>query len=168
MQPHPLFGRQGLMILSSLSAIAASPIGREPAKPATTAPTQAEAAGFTELLAARADASALEPAATGPAATDGAAAAAATDGAGRFVHQSSRSGEMEPLQRFESFFLRSFIEEMLPKEDSAIFGTGSAGKIWKSMLAERIGDEMAAAGGIGIADMLAEHGPGRTGAAKTK
>lgn len=76
----------------------------------------------------------------------------------RFFHQTSRSGELEPLQKFESFVLRSFIENMMPSEDTAFFGTGTAGKIWKSMLAERIGDEMAASGGIGIADMLAKHG----------
>ncbi|WP_182084905.1 rod-binding protein [Aureimonas sp. ME7] len=71
-----------------------------------------------------------------------------------FHHQSSRSAELKPLQRFESFVLRSFIENMLPSENSSFFGTGTAGNIWRSMLAERIGDEMAASGGIGIAEML--------------
>ena len=75
----------------------------------------------------------------------------------RFFHQSSQSGELKPLQKFESFFLRNFVETMMPQNDTSFFGSGTAGQIWKSMLAERIGDEMAASGGIGIADMLAKH-----------
>lgn len=75
------------------------------------------------------------------------------------VYRGSRSGELSTVQKFEGFVLRSFVESMLPSDNSSFFGTGTAGKIWKSMLAERIGDEMAGAGGIGIADMIAKHGP---------
>lgn len=71
-----------------------------------------------------------------------------------FRHQASRTGELKPEQAFESFVLRSFIEEMLPKENTAVFGSGTAGNIWRSMLAERIADEMAAGGGIGIAKTI--------------
>ncbi|RIY01877.1 flagellar biosynthesis protein FlgJ [Aureimonas flava] len=77
-----------------------------------------------------------------------------------FRHQTSRSGELHPLQKFESFVLRSFIENMLPSQNTSFFGTGTAGNIWRSMLAERIGDEMAKSGGIGIAKMLEEEGRG--------
>ena len=75
-----------------------------------------------------------------------------------YVYRGSKSGVMSPTQQFESFVLRSFVESMLPQENSEYFGTGTAGKIWKSMLAERIGDEMAKDGGIGIADMLEKRG----------
>jgi flagellar protein FlgJ len=75
-----------------------------------------------------------------------------------YVYRGSKSGVMSPTQQFESFVLRSFVESMLPQENSEYFGTGTAGKIWKSMLAERIGDEMAKDGGIGIAEMLGERG----------
>ena len=81
----------------------------------------------------------------------------------RFFHQSSRSAELKPLQRFESFVLRSFVENMMPKDNTSFFGSGTAGEIWKSMLAEKIGDEMAAGGGIGIADMLADKAPAGVG-----
>ncbi|KQT45163.1 hypothetical protein ASG43_12785 [Aureimonas sp. Leaf454] len=73
------------------------------------------------------------------------------------VYRGSRTGELSPEKQFESFMLRSFVEEMLPSENSAFFGDGTAGNIWKSMLAERIGEEMAAAGGIGIAEMIGKH-----------
>ena len=42
----------------------------------------------------------------------------------------------------------------MPKQSSALFGTGTAGDVWKSMLAEQIAAEMARAGGIGIAEHL--------------
>lgn len=74
------------------------------------------------------------------------------------VYRGSRSGELSPLQKFEGFALRTFVESMLPSDNSSFFGTGTAGGIWKSMLAERIGDEMAKAGGIGIADLIGKRG----------
>lgn len=77
-----------------------------------------------------------------------------------FRHQTSRSAELRPLQKFEGFVLRSFIESMLPSQNTSFFGTGTAGNIWRSMLAERIGDEMAKAGGVGIAEMLEKEGRG--------
>jgi Rod binding domain-containing protein len=54
-------------------------------------------------------------------------------------------------QGFEAVALTSFVEEMLPKDAGAVFGTGTAGEVWKSMMAEQIGAEMARAGGVGIA-----------------
>jgi len=62
------------------------------------------------------------------------------------------------LQQFEAFILQSFVESMLPKDAGAVFGKESAGGIWKSMLAEQIGAQLAKAGGIGIASkVLAKH-----------
>ncbi len=99
---------------------------------------------------------AADVAATGTASFDAALKDAGTADLprGDFQHQSSRSGRLKPEQAFESFVLRSFIEEMLPKDNKAVFGGGTAGNIWRSMLAERIADEMAAGGGIGIAKTI--------------
>jgi Rod binding domain-containing protein len=61
---------------------------------------------------------------------------------------------------FEAMALASFVEAMLPQRAHAVFGTGTAGQIWRSMLAEQIGAQMARAGGIGIAEQLAAaHAP---------
>ena len=49
-----------------------------------------------------------------------------------------------------------FVESMLPKDASDVFGKGTAGTIWRSMLAEQIGNEMAKGNGIGIAKQLAK------------
>jgi flagellar protein FlgJ len=47
---------------------------------------------------------------------------------------------------FEAFALQVFIGSMLPKENSKLFGTGSAGKMWQAMLAEKLADQIAASG----------------------
>jgi Rod binding domain-containing protein len=60
----------------------------------------------------------------------------------------------QAYEGFEAVALTSFVQEMLPKQAGAVFGTGTAGDVWKSMLAEQIAAEMARAGGIGIADRL--------------
>ncbi len=139
------------MILSSLaSSVSATAIERDRVAPA--AAQSAGSADFADLVSAK---------------KAQAVAEAARDEATRFHHQTSRSGELEPLQRFESFVLRSFVESMLPDKNTSFFGTGTAGQIWKSMLAEKIGDEMAASGGIGIADMLAKREASAAPADKT-
>ena len=40
---------------------------------------------------------------------------------------------------------------MLPKNAESVFGSGTAGGIWKSMLAEKLADQISRSGGIGIA-----------------
>ena len=57
-------------------------------------------------------------------------------------------------QDFEAYILQTFVESMLPKEAENTYGKGSAGSIWKSMLAEQIGAQLSKAGGIGIAEKL--------------
>ncbi|TFF21691.1 hypothetical protein E3C22_13445 [Jiella endophytica] len=64
--------------------------------------------------------------------------------------------EVPALEQFEGFVLRTFIESMLPSEASEFFGKGTAGSIWRSMMAEQIGNEIAKGGGVGIADTIAK------------
>jgi hypothetical protein len=73
---------------------------------------------------------------------------------------------------FEAMALATLIEAAMPQEGDSIFGSGTAGRAWKSMLAEQIGVQMAEAGGIGIARQLASEprfagGPGAPGQAET-
>ena len=63
------------------------------------------------------------------------------------------SGEV--YRKFEAFILQTFVETMLPKESEQVFGKGTAGGIWKSMLAEQLGAQLAKGNGIGIAKQLA-------------
>ena len=74
-----------------------------------------------------------------------------------------REQAKEPYRQFEAFVLQTFIQQMLPKDASHVFGEGLAGSFWSSMLAEQIAGQMAKAGGIGIADLMAS----REGASAT-
>lgn len=57
---------------------------------------------------------------------------------------------------FEAMMLKTTIESMLPPESEAVYGEGLAGDVWRSMMAEQVATQMAGAGGVGIADRLAE------------
>lgn len=64
----------------------------------------------------------------------------------------------EVYQQFEALVLRNFVETMLPKNSEAVFGKGTAASIWRSMMAEQIGHQVAKAGGIGLASsVMAAH-----------
>lgn len=62
----------------------------------------------------------------------------------------------EAYQSFEAMTLATMIESSLPSDANDVFGAGTAGSVWKSMLAEQLGTQMAKAGGIGIAAQLAK------------
>jgi hypothetical protein len=54
----------------------------------------------------------------------------------------------------ESVLLKSMIEEMMPKDAPDVFGSGVAGDVWRSMLSEKIANEVAKSGALKIADRL--------------
>ncbi len=58
-------------------------------------------------------------------------------------------------RRFEAMVLSGFIVSILPEAKASLFGAGTAGQVWRSMLAERIADEVAKAGGVGLAARIA-------------
>jgi len=61
----------------------------------------------------------------------------------------------EVYVQFEAVLLQNMVENMMPKDSEAMFGSGTAGGIWKSMLAEKISAEIARAGTVGIAKQIA-------------
>ena len=67
---------------------------------------------------------------------------------------SSLSPAKKAQRMLESAFLTQFIEEMLPKDAPEAFGQGYAGDMWRSMLAQRVADQVAASGRLGIGDRL--------------
>ncbi|WP_027556660.1 rod-binding protein [Bradyrhizobium sp. Cp5.3] len=69
------------------------------------------------------------------------------------VIKAPASGDV--YRKFEAFILQTFVETMLPKESEQVFGKGTAGSVWKSMLAEQLGNQLAKGNGIGIAKQLA-------------
>jgi len=70
----------------------------------------------------------------------------ATGGAGK---------EAGPYVQFEAMLLQTMIESMMPEDAEAVYGSGTAGKIWKSMLAEKVAAEIARTGTLGIAKQIA-------------
>ena len=50
--------------------------------------------------------------------------------------------------------LNSFVGELLPKDASAVFGQGTAGDMWRSMLAEQVSLQIAKSGKLGLARRL--------------
>ncbi|MEJ2124132.1 MAG: rod-binding protein [Alphaproteobacteria bacterium] len=60
-------------------------------------------------------------------------------------------------QKFEAFLLQTFVEAMLPKDATNVYGSGTAGDIWRSMFAEHIADELATSAKLGIAERISEH-----------
>jgi len=65
----------------------------------------------------------------------------------------------DPYKKFEGLVLQQFVEAMMPEKSETVFGKGNAGSIWKSMLSEQIGQQIAKAGGIGIAKALGKAHP---------
>lgn len=65
------------------------------------------------------------------------------------------------FEKFEAVILEQFVKYMLPENSEVVFGEGTAGQIWKGMMAQQIGTTIAKAGGIGIADqmMATSYGP---------
>jgi hypothetical protein len=73
------------------------------------------------------------------------------------VIKAPASGEV--YRKFEAFVLQVFVETMLPEQAKDVFGKGTAGNIWRSMLAEQLGNQLAQGKGIGIAKQLAAAHP---------
>jgi Rod binding domain-containing protein len=57
--------------------------------------------------------------------------------------------------QFEAVLLQNMIEAMMPEDDSAVYGSGTAGSVWKSMMAEKVATEIARTGRLGIAKQIA-------------
>ena len=56
--------------------------------------------------------------------------------------------------QLEAVVLQTFIQSMLPKNAKHVFGKGIAGDIWKSMLAEKLANEVGRSGQVGLAKRL--------------
>jgi hypothetical protein len=125
-------------------------------------------AGFTAAM----DGEVSKAAATARAAADQSAAMAApsetgSPSAAAPVQVIKASSPQDVYRKFEAFVLQVFVETMLPKQSEELFGKGTAGTVWRSMLAEQLGNQLAQGKGIGIAKQLAAaHPAGRDDSGK--
>lgn len=61
---------------------------------------------------------------------------------------------VQTYRNFEAMVLQNFVQSMMPKDAEEVYGEGTTGDYWKSMMAEQIAKEISAGGGIGIADHM--------------
>ena len=60
--------------------------------------------------------------------------------------------------QFEATLLNSFVSEMMPNEDSSVYGGGYAGDMWRSLLSEKVADQIAKSGALHLASRLFDNG----------
>jgi Rod binding domain-containing protein len=51
-------------------------------------------------------------------------------------------------------YLRQMLDELLPKASETLFGDGTSGMIWRSMLVDSLATTLAKSGTIGLAQMV--------------
>jgi peptidoglycan hydrolase FlgJ len=81
------------------------------------------------------------------------AASPPASGAVPGVPRQARSAP-DAFSQLEAVVMQTFIQSMLPKNAKNVFGKGLAGDIWRSMLAEKLANEMARSGQVGLAKRL--------------
>jgi hypothetical protein len=59
--------------------------------------------------------------------------------------------EAAAYKKFDAMVLSQFVEAMLPKEAESVYGGGLAGDMWKSMMAQQLGESLSAQGAVQIA-----------------
>lgn len=65
-------------------------------------------------------------------------------------------GVPEHLRKFETMVLQNFVKSMMPTESEQVYGEGTAGEMWRGMMADQLGEALGKGGGIGIAEALAK------------
>ncbi len=87
-----------------------------------------------------------------------AASAAVANGADARSRLADMPGAPDKLGKaktqFEAMMLGTFVGELLPKDASSVFGQGTAGDMWRSMLAEQVSLQIAKSGKLGLARRL--------------
>jgi flagellar protein FlgJ len=83
-----------------------------------------------------------------------------TNGTATPVQRGATKRTPDAYTKFEAFLVQTFVESMLPQDAPDVYGSGIAGKIWKSMLAEHLANEMAKSTSFGIAERIAKHREG--------
>jgi hypothetical protein len=66
----------------------------------------------------------------------------------------TRVETLSPTQKFEAFLLQGWLDVILPKEGSGVYGSGAGTGIWRSMMAEQLATQIVRAGGVGLHNIL--------------
>lgn len=70
------------------------------------------------------------------------------------THDDTRANPGAPgaLAGLEQFVVKSFIETILPDEESGTFGNGPSAGVWRSVMADGLAQSYVAGGGLGLAE----------------
>ncbi|ENN88241.1 hypothetical protein RHSP_11802 [Rhizobium freirei PRF 81] len=79
--------------------------------------------------------------------------AATQAGLGNANTHAAQTKVPQAYRKFEAMVLQNFVKNMLPNSET-LYGKGSAGEIWKGMMAEQLGNTLAKDGGVGIAEKM--------------
>ncbi|PWB81684.1 MAG: flagellar biosynthesis protein FlgJ [Methylocystaceae bacterium] len=69
--------------------------------------------------------------------------------------ESARASDV--TEKFEAYIIQTCLQTILPQSEQGLFGRGTAGGVWRSMVAEQLGNQIAKAGGVGLHKMLDQH-----------
>jgi len=73
-------------------------------------------------------------------------------------HQAAPSktakSKLDAANRFEAMMLQNMLGAMLPKNAQSVFGKGTAGDMWKSMLSQQLAETLAAGHQFGFAKLV--------------
>lgn len=61
---------------------------------------------------------------------------------------------LSATQKFEAFLVQSWLETLLPKEESGVFGSEPGANVWRSMMAEQLGAKLASGDCLGLQKLL--------------
>jgi Rod binding domain-containing protein len=75
----------------------------------------------------------------------------------RVVNHDPKPPAMIAAEKFEAFVLQTWLETLLPKTEGGSFGTDGSANVWRSMMAEQLGMQLARSGGVGLQKILASH-----------
>jgi len=67
------------------------------------------------------------------------------------------AGKAKAATDFQAVILTTMVEQMLPAKADHVFGSGTAGSVWRSMLAEKIAAQMAQKDVLGLDKTLSRH-----------
>lgn len=63
----------------------------------------------------------------------------------------------DPAQKFEAYIIQTCLQTILPQSGQGYFGRSAGSDVWRSMVAEQLGEQIAKAGGFGLHKMLDAH-----------
>jgi flagellar protein FlgJ len=81
------------------------------------------------------------------------------------AHGGAKSPGAIAAQKFEAFVLQTWLEVLLPRTEGGSFGTDGSANIWRSMMAEQLGMQLARNGAIGLKKIITAQEVGQAGGA---